>query len=54
MSSIQLSANVEQYIKCYPPKMAIKRLTEVFQINGIQAEYIYKNWRREYLKRYGA
>lgn len=43
----------EKYITCYPPKMSIKYLKEKFSITRKQAEYIYKNWRREYLKRYG-
>lgn len=49
-----ISATDEKYISCYPPKMSIKYLKEKFSINRKQAECIYKNWRRGYLKRYGA
>lgn len=49
-----ISAFDEKYISCYPPKMSIKYIKEKFSITRKQAECIYKNWRREYLKRYGA
>lgn len=49
MVNIDLSS-IQRFIICNEPKLSISQIKRKFKLTKTEAEQVYKEWRREYMK----
>lgn len=49
MVNIDLSS-IERFVACNEPKISILQIKRKFKLSKSEAEQVYKEWRREYMK----